>query len=290
MKFAIGIASTCHRADLGVFHCYAHDIQCQVAFNPRTITGAGMADGEDPERLWSKSRHVIAALRVSSSRVRINTLTHLKVCIGEQQGENFPSTLKTAFCRMMKRLETAQAALQTYCSTNGVTLEYVQSQAESMRTYFLNTASTQAQLEDDICEYLMAIEDMELFQEAYNEVKKICGREWMDLKLQIALRTEGRIHQGLDNDVSTLRNHVAKLLIQANQTMDDWVKYGDEVLLYKGEKTSLFEKRLVRIHLTSLRRLKRKIKRELTNRKMELDRLHSSSTVGQASFPVIPNY
>ena len=108
----------------------------------------------------------------------------------------------------MKRLETAQAALQTYCNTNDVTLEYVQSQMKSMRIYFLNIASIQIQLEDDICEYLMTIEDMKLFQEVYNEVKKICGREWMDLKLQIALRTEG---QGLDNDVPTLRNHVAKL-------------------------------------------------------------------------------
>ena len=54
-------------------------------------------------------------------------------------------------------------------------LEYVQSQAESMRTYFLNTATTQAQLEDDICEHLMAIEDIELFQEACNEVKKVAS-------------------------------------------------------------------------------------------------------------------
>ena len=147
-------------------------------------------------------------LRVSSSRVRINTLTHLKMCIDERQDENFSSILKTTFYRMMKRLETAQAALQTYCNTNDVTLEYVQSQMKSMRIYFLNIASIQIQLEDDICEYLMTIEDMKLFQEVYNEVKKICGREWMDLKLQIALRTEG---QGLDNDVPTLRNHVAKL-------------------------------------------------------------------------------
>lgn len=252
--------------------------------------GAGMAEGESPERLWSKSRHPIAALRVSSSRVRLNTLTHLNVCIGEQQSQNFPSILKSAFVQMMERLKNAQDALAAYCTTNGVTVEYVRSQSDSMRAYILNTTSTQAQLEDDICEHLMAIEDMELFQEAYNEVKKVCGREWTDLKLQIALRTDGRIHQGLDNDVPTLRNHVKKLLLQAKQTMDDWVENGDEVPLYRAKKTPLYEARRRGIRLSSLRRKLSAIKRELTSRKMELDRIHSSSTVGQASLVVAANY
>jgi hypothetical protein len=249
-----------------------------------------MAEGEGPERLWSKSRHPIAALRVSSSRVRLNTLTHLNICIGEQQSQNFPSILKSAFVQMMERLKNAQDTLAAYCTTNGVTVEYVRSQSDSMRAYILNTTSTQAQLEDDICEHLMAIEDMELFQEAYNEVKRVCGREWMDLKLQIALRTDGRIHQGLDNDVPILRNHVKKLLLQTKQTMDDWVENGDEVSLYGAKKTLLYEARRRGIRLSSLRRKLSAIKRELTSRKMELDRIHSSSTVGQASLVVTANY
>ena len=82
------------------------------------ITGAGMAEGENPKRLWSKSRHPIAALRVSTSRVRLNTLTHLNICIGEQQSQNFPSILKSAFVQLMKRLKNAQAALEAYCTRN----------------------------------------------------------------------------------------------------------------------------------------------------------------------------
>jgi hypothetical protein len=199
---------------------------------------------------------VIPALRVPTSRVRLNTLTHLNVCIGEQQSQNFPSVLKSAFVQMMKRHKSAQVALEAYCTTNGVTVEYMRSQSDSMRAYFLNTTSTQAQLEDDIWEHLIAIEAMELFQEAYNEVKKVRGREWMELKLQISLRTEGRIHQGLDNDVPTLRNHVKMLLLQAKQTIDDWVENGDEVPLYRAEKKPLYNGRRRGIDLASLRRKK----------------------------------
>jgi hypothetical protein len=248
-----------------------------------------MAEGEAPERGWSEIRHVIPSLRVSSSRFRLNTLTHIMVWIGEQRNHNFPVTLKKALCQMMKRFDVAEATLQTYCSANGVTLEYVQSQSESMRAYFLNTTPAHAQIEDDICEHLMAIEDMELFGRAVTEVTKACGSAWTHLKLNISLRTDGRIHQGLDNDIPALRNSVEALMEKANQSWDDWAKGGDTMLLSEAEKMPLYEKTHQRIHLSSLRRMKLAIKQELTNRKMELIRLHASSTVGQTSLVVMSN-
>ena len=35
-----------------IFHAYAHEANCQHRYNPRALTGFGLADGENIERLW----------------------------------------------------------------------------------------------------------------------------------------------------------------------------------------------------------------------------------------------
>jgi len=47
------------------------------------ITGMGWTDGEDTERLWSDSRHVIAANRSTAGSTRRQTITNLFMSIGQ---------------------------------------------------------------------------------------------------------------------------------------------------------------------------------------------------------------
>ena len=94
----------------------------------------------------------------------------------------------------------------------------------------------------------------------------------MELKLNIALRTDGRIHQGLENSLEALRENVADLLQKAGQTIKDWVK--------DGVKTPLYQKYHKGIALSTLRRLKTEILRTLIARKQEVTNLHTSSSLG----------
>src|SRR5204863_4572623 len=98
-----------------------------------------------------------------------------------------------------------------------------------------------------------------------------CGRAWMELKLNIALRTDGRIHQGLENSLEALRENVADLLQKAGQTIKDWVK------------TPLYQKYHKGIALSTLWRLKTEILRTLVARKQEVTNLHTSSSLGFCS-------
>lgn len=44
---------------VSIFHCFGHELPCQVLYSPRRLAGAGLADGEGNERVWSKSRYCI---------------------------------------------------------------------------------------------------------------------------------------------------------------------------------------------------------------------------------------
>jgi len=41
---------------VSIFHAYAHEFSCQVLYSPRTMSGAGLTNGEGCERVWSKLR------------------------------------------------------------------------------------------------------------------------------------------------------------------------------------------------------------------------------------------
>ena len=48
---------------VAAFHNQAHILSCQYEFNPRTTIGAGMADYEGNERLWSLLRSLVGRTR-----------------------------------------------------------------------------------------------------------------------------------------------------------------------------------------------------------------------------------
>src|SRR5437773_606492 len=86
---------------------------------------------------------------------------------------------------------------------------------------------------------------------------------WPGLKyrLDIALKTEGRISQDLDITWQVLEAHVLHLLKIAGQAMEDWIQ--------GGVKTELYLNRSKEIKLTNLQRRKMEIFRHLVLRKKE---------------------
>jgi len=259
---------------VGIFHTYAHVIECQVLFSPRTIEGAGIADGEGTERVWSKTRHQIPAGRVSAYDTRIAILTHQFVQIGREIDWEFPSSSRIKFSLLLDRIKETERKIESLCGLSSLTVADLQCQADSMRDFYSQKVTTQAQLEDDIAEHLIAIEDMGLFLKARQAVLKVCGREWMDLKIRIAYNTNGRIDPTIsDHEIETLNSKVDDLLMKANQARSDWLN--DD-----GSKTSLFLDRALRLRWYGLYRKKEEIKRLLIARRMEKENISESSTQG----------
>jgi Kyakuja-Dileera-Zisupton transposase len=44
---------------VSIFHCYGHELSCQVLYSPRRLAGAGLTDGEACEWNWSRARYCI---------------------------------------------------------------------------------------------------------------------------------------------------------------------------------------------------------------------------------------
>ncbi|RXW17975.1 hypothetical protein EST38_g7890 [Candolleomyces aberdarensis] len=68
--FAPGIAERI-RLSTSVMHAYVHEWSCQLHYNPRFQDGLGLTDGENVERLWSRTRGLIPVCRTSGKHRRV---------------------------------------------------------------------------------------------------------------------------------------------------------------------------------------------------------------------------
>ena len=211
------------------------------------IQGMGWTDGEDVERLWSDSRHVIAANQSTGAYTRRQTLTNLNMAIGRSRVRNFPNAARKK-------------------------IEILQEEASSMKAFLLKSANSTIHIEDDICEHLQAMEDFRTFELGHAQAVETAGMAWIKYRLDIALKTEGRISQDLDITWQVLEAHVLRLLKIAGQAMEDWIQ--------GGVKTELYLNRSKEIKLTNLRRWKMEIFRHLVLRKKEWNGLIDSSLHG----------
>ena len=264
---------------VGIFHCFAHDFPCQIQFSPRVIEGMGWTDGEPVERFWGDSRHVISANRTTGAYTRRQTLTNLSMAIGRSRVRNFPHACRKKLRKMLKTGRDAQNELTSYCNSNNISIETLQQEALSMKAFLLQSADSTIHIEDNICEHLIAIEDLRLFEKVHEQAVETAGRAWMELKLRIALRTEGRISQGLDITWQVLQEKVLLLLADAGQTMEDWIQ--------GNVKTELYLNRSKEIALSNLRRMKLEIFRCLVVRKQEWNNLIGSGLHGS---PIVCMY
>ena len=264
---------------VGIFHCFAHDYQCQIEFSPRMIPGMGWADGEGTERAWSDSRHVIAANRSTKASTRRQTVTNVFVSIGQNRVINFPMAVRKKILTMLKTGQEAEKELNSYCDSNDITIDTLQQEAAAMRAFLLRSDDSTIHIEDDICEHLQAIDDFCTFELVHAQAVDTAGHDWIQCRLNIALKTEGRISQDLGITTEVLEARVLGLLKKAGQTMEDWIQ--------GGVKTDLYLDRLKEIKLTNMRRRKVEIFRLVVLRKQEWNGLIGSSLHGS---PIICHF
>ncbi|KAJ6469415.1 hypothetical protein C8R45DRAFT_837134 [Mycena sanguinolenta] len=92
-------------------HSYRHEWACQVTFGPRFRLGAGIADHEDVERVWSRTRKTVPITRGQWNSRRIWMLDQYGVFLNAEGLENLGTWIE----RQDKNLRTKiQAALKTF--------------------------------------------------------------------------------------------------------------------------------------------------------------------------------
>ncbi|KAK6321850.1 hypothetical protein J4Q44_G00088260 [Coregonus suidteri] len=96
-----------------VFHAYAHDADCQVTDGTRYVTGSGLAEGEQMERLWSYLRKFGKITKEMTPSYHVDTLTDalLYYAVREKQGINveLEITLAIQLCRQKVPKEEIKA-------------------------------------------------------------------------------------------------------------------------------------------------------------------------------------
>ncbi|CAI8020679.1 hypothetical protein GBAR_LOCUS12350 [Geodia barretti] len=80
-----------------VFHAYGHKMACQIEFNPRSIPGFGLSDGEVLERLWSYLRRFSAMTKEMRPSHRIDVLTDALLHYARRTARNMSMLLNHSF-------------------------------------------------------------------------------------------------------------------------------------------------------------------------------------------------
>jgi len=173
---------------------------------------------------------------------------------------------------MLKTGQEAEKELNSYCFLNNVSIETLQQEALYMRAFLLQSDDSTIHIEDDICEHLQAIEDFRTFEIVHAQAVETAGQAWIKYRLDIALKTEGRISQDLGITWQVLEAHVFRLLTKSGQTIEDWIQ--------GGVKTELYLNSIREIKLTNMRRRKVEIFRNVVLRKQEWNGLIGSSLQG----------
>ncbi|KAF7334068.1 hypothetical protein MVEN_02312400 [Mycena venus] len=92
-------------------HSYRHEWACQLTFGPRFGLGAGLADHEDVERVWSRTQKMVPITRNQWNSRRILMIDQYAAFLNAEGQEN----LSTWIERQDKKLRTKlRAALKTF--------------------------------------------------------------------------------------------------------------------------------------------------------------------------------
>ncbi|ORY93787.1 hypothetical protein BCR43DRAFT_346228 [Syncephalastrum racemosum] len=104
---------------IGVFHAYAHSVECQVEYNPRYLHGLGLTDGEGMERLWSYLGRFVPITRQMTAQNRVMTLCHAL----EHFRSSRINTLSLTLARREKNAHKLKHEAELYVRLNGLSDE-----------------------------------------------------------------------------------------------------------------------------------------------------------------------
>jgi Kyakuja-Dileera-Zisupton transposase len=260
---------------VGIFHTFAHAYECQVLFSPRNIVGIGLTDGEGCERIWSLARHIIASLRGSTSYRRLQLLTNLMLDIGERKHFGLALSFVAFFHATLKKIRECKQQLKAYQMETGVNMKELQRQAKLMHEYFENREEQTSDINDDICETIMAMQAMKEFDVAYHGLSDSARTSiaYLNLQMHFNWRTGGRIDSGLDVTQNQLSTRLTQLLHKAKQHESLWLN--DD-----GSTTDHYRNVLRSLPFAELRRLRHEIWIVLVCRKQEYHEVKASSLMG----------
>jgi hypothetical protein len=260
---------------IGIFHTFAHQYECQVLFSPRNIFGIGLTDGEGCERIWALARHIIASLRGSTPYRRRQLLTNLMLEIGDRKHFGLALTFLIFFRITLKMIRECKRELKDYQAKTDVNMKELQAQAKLMQRYFENPAEQSNDIQDNICETIMAILVMDEFDEAHRNLSHNAqtSLSYLNMRLLITWRTGGRIERCLDINQDVLHTRLNQLLRKANQSKSLWLNED-------GSPTDYYHSIAEKLPFSGLLLLKNQIWRQFACRKMEYRLLKASSLVG----------
>ncbi|CAO0794119.1 unnamed protein product [Mucor circinelloides] len=102
-----------------IFHAYAHNIHCQLQYNPRYIVGFGLTDGEGTERLWSYLNGFASMTRSMTSDNRHLVLTDAVVWYKNARMREIPQIINKKFQTCSRQLLLLEMDDQLFVGLEG---------------------------------------------------------------------------------------------------------------------------------------------------------------------------
>ena len=152
-----------------IFHYFTHNFPYQIEFSSWMIEEMNWINKEDSERFWSDSWYIIPANRIIEVYIQYQILINLNMMIGWSRIRNFSHASRKKLHKILKIDRDVQNELTLYYNSNNINIEILWQEILSMKTFLLQFIDNTIHIEDNICEHLIAIEDLCLFEKIHDQ-------------------------------------------------------------------------------------------------------------------------
>jgi len=192
---------------------------------------------------------------------------------GEEKKYRLLKTILRGFRTVAEKFMESTKGIEECMKVMRIDEAEILRQAELMKSFYADLEHDRGppSLNDRIYE---AIKDLDLFNEF---VDAILGgtvplqRDRNQLREMVSQRSGGRVKPG--DTLTSLEEKLNKLLQEAGQTIDKW-------LGNNGNRTNWYQTYHEKGVLREIHKIRYELWKLLVQRKVELDRLHGSSTIG----------
>jgi hypothetical protein len=199
--------------------------------------------------------------------------------ISERKHFGLALSFATFLRATLEKIKKCKQQLKAYQIETGVNMKELRRQAESMHKYIQEREENTVDIDNDICETIMAMQVMEEFEAAYRGLSNSSqtSMAYLNLRMNIHMRTGGRIDCSLENTYETLRKRFNELLRKAQQSRSLWFNEDNST-------TDHYKNVLEHLPFAELRRLRHEIWITLLCRNQEYHDLKASSLMGNSIF------
>ncbi|XP_030297532.1 uncharacterized protein LOC115596498 isoform X2 [Sparus aurata] len=108
------------------FHAYGHDVACQISYSCRNVEGAGLADGEQLERLWSYLRRFGKVTKEMTPSHRVDLLTDALLHYSSRIRKSQAKALVLKAAKVKSVEEEANTEMTEIMKNTGLTQQDIQ--------------------------------------------------------------------------------------------------------------------------------------------------------------------